>query len=153
MTILHGKPVAEWIDKKTNEEAMRLIENEGIVPTLAILRVGNNDSDIAYENSAVKKAKALGIHTEKFIMDPKADESDILDIVKYLNEDDNIHGVLMLRPLPKGVDEERVCNHLRPEKDIDGITNKTLGGILLDAEWDFRLAPQKQPWRYSSSTE
>lgn len=137
MTILHGKPVAEWIDKKTNEEAMRLIENEGIVPTLAILRVGNNDSDIAYENSAVKKAKALGIHTEKFIMDPKADESDILDIVKYLNEDDNIHGVLMLRPLPKGVDEERICNHLRPEKDIDGITNKTLGGIFTGCRMGF----------------
>ncbi len=130
MTILRGKPVADWIDEKTRKEAESLLEKEGIMPTLAILRVGNNGSDIAYESSAVKKAASLGIHTEKFIMDGKADESDILDIVKYLNDEPSIHGVLMLRPLPKDVDEERICNHLKPEKDIDGITNRTLGGIF-----------------------
>ncbi len=130
MTILRGKPVADWIDEKTRGEAESLLEKEGIMPTLAILRVGNNGSDIAYESSAVKKAASLGIHTEKFIMDGKADESDILDIVKYLNDEPSIHGVLMLRPLPKDVDEERICNHLKPEKDIDGITNRTLGGIF-----------------------
>ncbi len=130
MTILRGKPVADWIDEKTRKEAESLLEKEGIMPTLAILRVGNNGSDIAYESSAVKKAASLGFHAEKFIMDGKADESDILDIVKYLNDEPSIHGVLMLRPLPKDVDEERICNHLKPEKDIDGITNRTLGGIF-----------------------
>lgn len=133
MTILEGKPVADWIDEKTRSEATQLLEKDGTVPTLAILRVGNKPSDIAYENSAVKKAASLGIHTEKFIMDGKADESDILDIVKYLNDEPNIHGVLMLRPLPDSVDEERICNHLRPEKDIDGITNRALGGIFTGA--------------------
>ena len=137
MTILKGKPVADWIDEKTRSEAASLLENEGVMPTLAILRVGNKGSDIAYESSAVKKAASLGIHTEKFIMDAKADESDILDIVKYLNEEQGIHGVLMLRPLPKGVDEERICNHLRPEKDIDGITNSALGGIFTGAKTGF----------------
>lgn len=130
MTILRGKPVADWIDEKTRKEAERLLQKQGIMPTLAILRVGNKPSDIAYESSAVKKAASLGIHTEKFIMDAKADESDILDIIKYLNDEPSIHGVLMLRPLPKDVDEERICNHLKPEKDIDGITNRTLGGIF-----------------------
>ena len=137
MTILRGKPVADWIDEKTREEAASLLEKEGVMPTLAILRVGNNGSDIAYESSAVKKAASLGIHTEKFIMDAKADESDILDIVKYLNDEPNIHGVLMLRPLPKDVDEERICNHLKPEKDIDGITNRTLGGIFTGEKTGF----------------
>ena len=135
--ILKGKPVADWIDEKTRSQAQDLLEKEGILPTLAILRVGNNGSDIAYENSAGKKAASLGIHTEKFIMDAKADESDILDIVKYLNEEPNIHGVLMLRPLPKDVDEERICNHLKPEKDIDGITNRTLGGIFTGEKTGF----------------
>ncbi len=135
--ILKGKPVADWIDEKTRSEALSLLEDEGVAPTLAILRIGKKPSDIAYENSAIKKAASLGIHTEKFIMDAKADESDILDIVKYLNDEPNIHGVLMLRPLPESVDEERICNHLRPEKDIDGITNRALGGIFTGEKTGF----------------
>ena len=116
---------------------MRLIEDEGIVPTLAILRVGSKESDIAYENSAAKKAQTLGIHIEKFIMDVKADESDIMDIVKFINDSENIHGLLMLRPLPETVDEERICNHVKSEKDIDGITEKVLGGIFTGNQLGF----------------
>ncbi len=137
MEILKGKPVAEWIDSKTREEATRLIEESSIVPTLAILRVGNNESDIAYENSAVKKAANLGIHIEKFILEESADESDILDIIKFINEQENIHGLLMFRPLPHNMDEEKICNHVRPEKDIDGITERTLGGIFTGAQLGF----------------
>ncbi len=137
MEILKGKPVAEWIDEKTRGEATRLIEENGIVPTLAILRVGNNESDIAYENSAVKKAASLGIHIEKFILEESADESDVLDIVKFINEQENIHGLLMFRPLPHSMDEEKICNHVRPEKDIDGITERTLGGIFTGAQLGF----------------
>ena len=137
MELLKGKPVAEWIDERTKAEAMRLIEDEGIVPTLAILRVGSKESDIAYENSATKKAQSLGIHIEKFIMDAKADESDIMDIVKFINDSANIHGLLMLRPLPESVDEERICNHVKSEKDIDGITEKVLGGIFTGNQLGF----------------
>lgn len=137
MELLKGKPVAEWIDERTKAEAMRLIEDEGIVPTLAILRVGSKESDIAYENSAAKKAQSLGIHIEKFIMDAKADESDIMDIVKFINDSANIHGLLMLRPLPESVDEERICNHVKSEKDIDGITEKVLGGIFTGNQLGF----------------
>lgn len=137
MELLKGKPVAEWIDEKTKAEAMQLIEEDGIVPTLAILRVGNKESDIAYENSATKKAQALGIHIEKFIMDAKADESDVMDIVKFINDSENIHGLLMLRPLPTSVDEERICNHVKSEKDIDGITERVLGGIFTGNQLGF----------------
>lgn len=137
MELLKGKPVAEWIDEKTKAEAMQLIEDDGIVPTIAILRVGNKESDIAYENSATKKAQALGIHIEKFIMDAKADESDVMDIVKFINDSENIHGLLMLRPLPASVDEERICNHVKSEKDIDGITERVLGGIFTGNQLGF----------------
>ena len=104
--------------------------SKDIVPTLAILRVGSNPSDIAYEENAVKKAKSLGIHVEKYIMDIKSDESDVLDVLKIINDDENIHGVLMFRPLPKGMDEERVRNHLSVAKDMDGITDAALGGLF-----------------------
>ena len=129
MELLKGKPVADKINEQTVAMAEKLL-SQNIVPTLAILRVGNNPSDVAYEESAVKKAKTLGIHVEKYIMDIKADESDVLDVLKIINDDENIHGVLMFRPLPKGIDEEKVRNHLSAAKDVDGITDAALGGLF-----------------------
>ena len=129
MELLKGKPVADKINEQTVAMAEKLL-SQNIVPTLAILRVGNNPSDVAYEESAVKKAKTLGIHVEKYIMDIKADESDVLDVLKIINDDENIHGVLMFRPLPKGIDEEKVRNHLSAAKDVDGITDVALGGLF-----------------------
>ena len=96
MELLKGKPVAQWIDDNTQKTAEELM-GEGIVPTLAILRVGNKGSDVAYESSAVKKAQGLGIHVEKFILDEKADESDVMDIVQFINDADIAHGLLRLR--------------------------------------------------------
>ena len=129
MELLKGKPVADKINEQTAAMAEELI-SKGVVPTLAILRVGKNPSDTAYEDSAVKKAKSLGVHVEKYIMDAKSDESDVLDVLKVINDDENIHGILMFRPLPAGMDEEKVRNHLAASKDVDGITDAALGGIF-----------------------
>ena len=129
MELLKGKPVADKINEQTAAMTEELLSKD-IVPTLAILRVGKNPSDIAYEESAVKKAKSLGVHVEKYIMDAKSDESDVLDVLKVINDDENIHGILMFRPLPEGMDEEKVRNHLAASKDVDGITDAALGGIF-----------------------
>ena len=129
MELLKGKPVADKINEKTAAITEELLSKD-IVPTLAILRVGKNPSDTAYEDSAVKKAKSLGVHVEKYIMDAKSDESDVLDVLKVINDDENIHGILMFRPLPAGMDEEKVRNHLAASKDVDGITDAALGGIF-----------------------
>ena len=129
MELLKGKPVADQLAGHIEQNFDHLIANN-IAPTLAIIRVGNNESDIAYENSAVKKAQSFGIGVEKFIFDEKADEDDVIEVIKHINENESMHGILMFRPLPKHMDEERVCNHIAQEKDIDGITDKSLTGIF-----------------------
>ena len=129
MELLKGKPAADKINERTAVMAQELLSKD-IVPTLAILRVGNNPSDIAYEENAVKNARRLGIHVEKYIMDIKSDESDVLDVLKIINDDESIHGILMFRPLPEGMDEERVRNHLSAAKDVDGTTDAALGGLF-----------------------
>lgn len=129
MELLKGKPVADKIKEHVAAKVEGLI-NKDIVPTLGILRVGENESDIAYENSAVKVAKSLGIHVEKYIMDIKSTESDVLDVLKIMNDNDNIHGILMFRPLPKHIDEDMVRNHINPAKDIDGISDASVGGLF-----------------------
>ena len=68
MELLKGKPAADKINERTAAVAQELLSKD-IMPTLAILRVGSNPSDIAYEENAVKKAKSLGIHVEKYIME------------------------------------------------------------------------------------
>lgn len=129
MELLKGKPVADKIKEKVSQTVEELIDR-GIVPTLGILRVGENESDIAYENSAVKVAKSLGINVEKYIVDGDATEEDVIDVLKVMNEDDNIHGILMFRPLPKHIDEDRIRNHINPAKDIDGISDASVGSLF-----------------------
>ena len=129
MELLKGKPVADLICEKVQTEAEELLE-KGIYPTLGILRVGHNESDIAYETSAEKKAKSLGMNVEKYIMEVNSTESDVLDVLEVMNNDNNIHGILMFRPLPKGIDENHVINRINPAKDIDGISFESVGGLF-----------------------
>ena len=129
MELLKGKPVADLICEKVQTEAEELLE-KGIYPTLGILRVGHNESDIAYETSAEKKAKSLGMNVEKYIMEVNSTESDVLDVLEVMSEDNNIHGILMFRPLPKGIDENHVINRINPAKDIDGISFESVGGLF-----------------------
>ena len=129
MELLRGKPLADLIKRDTEKKTEELI-NRGIVPTLGILRIGESESDIAYENSAVKTAAALGIHVEKYIMDEKSKEDEVIDVLKVMNEDENIHGILMFRPLPPHIDEDRVRNHIEPSKDVDGISDAGVGSLF-----------------------
>ncbi len=136
MEILKGKPVADRLSAAMEQNIDKLLE-KGILPTLAIVRVGENSSDIAYENSAVKKANSLGIGIEKFILQADAKEEDLIDVIKYINENEKIHGVLLFRPLPKHMDEDRVRNHLSAAKDIDGITDQSLVGLFTGKQEGF----------------
>ncbi len=136
MQTLKGKPVSDCIKEKTEAMVSSMLERN-IVPTLGILRVGANESDIAYENSAVKTAGALGIHVEKYIMDSDSDESDILDVLKVMNEDDNIHGIMVFRPLPKSVDEDKIRNHIAAHKDVDGISDASVAGLFTENRMGF----------------
>lgn len=129
--LLKGKPVIDEIDKDISDNIEKLYE-ANIVPTLAIFRIGENSSDIAYENNAIKKAEKLGIKVEKYTCQEDIEECDVIDIVNIINDNDEIHGVLMLRPFPKHIDDEKVRNALSTSKDIDGITDESLAGVFTD---------------------
>lgn len=124
--LLKGKPVADAIDEGLIAKMPKFYE-KGIVPTLAIVRVGENGSDIAYENGAVKKAKKIGVQTEKFICDGKIEEADLIAVIESINQNPEIHGVLLLQPLPKHIDSEKVRNAIAAEKDMDCVSDGALG--------------------------
>lgn len=130
--ILSGKEVSQDLTQKLILEVEQL-KSKGISPTLAFLRVGENGSDLAYQRGAVKKAEKIGIKTIEFAFDEKVSQEELLETLDQINRDDNIHGVLMFRPLPKHLDEDFIRNQLNPSKDIDGITDSSLAGVFAGA--------------------
>lgn len=128
--LLLGKPVADAIAQRLGPR-IEVLAQRGVVPTLAIVRVGERPDDLSYERGAAKRAEALGIALARVVLPADATQADILSAIEDVNHDDSIHGCLLFRPLPDGIDEMRVCNALRPEKDIDGITAASLAGVFM----------------------
>ncbi len=126
--VLKGAPVAAKINETTAERAAALRE-KGVTPCIAILRVGEKPDDIFYENSAVKRADALGIKAVRVTLPVDVSEDDLIEKIKELNGDGTVHGVLMFLPLPKRMDGLRVRRTLSVKKDIDGITPGSMGGL------------------------
>ena len=127
--IWKGAPVAAALNEKTKEQALTLRE-KGVIPTLAIIRVGERPDDIAYETGACKRAAAVGVAVLQLILPANASEQELEQTIYMVNNDPNIHGVLLLRPLPKAMNEERLVGLLTPEKDVDGITDGSLCGVF-----------------------
>ncbi len=135
--ILKGVPVMAEMTERTRAEAAQLNE-KGIEPCLMTIRVGVRGDDIAYENSIAKRCEKAGVLLRKTVLDEQASQEAILEAVLCANEDKSVHGVLIFRPLPKGIDDEVVRNALLPSKDVDGITDLSLAGVFTGAE---RFAP------------
>lgn len=131
--LLKGKAVAKSLTEDTKAKAQELRER-GIVPTLAIVRLGENPGDLAYEKGALKRAEQTGIDVKQFVFDESISQEELIAAIESINQDDSIHGVLMFRPLPKHIDEKAVCESLAPEKDMDGITSGSMAGVFMDSE-------------------
>lgn len=102
----------------------------GVVPTLAVVRVGEKPDSVAYEQSAIKRAIALGLEAKQFVLPENATLQDVQDVLGQINDDPAIHGCLLLRPMPKHIDDEAACNALCAEKDSDGITLMSAGAVF-----------------------
>jgi len=126
--LLKGKPVADAITEKLRFEVEKL-SKKGIVPTLAILRVGKREDDLSYERGAMKRCAQVGIEVKQVILDGDIDNEQFLKKLEELNQDDGVDGILMFRPLPKQLNEEAATRLLAVEKDIDGNTQGSLAGI------------------------
>ena len=127
--LLKGKAVADALTEKNIETTERL-RAAGVEPVLAIVRIGENPSDMSYERGAMKRAEKTGVTVRQFIYDEAIGEDDFLKEIEKINGDDSIHGVLIFRPLPKHISDDKVRNLLASEKDVDGITDGSLAGIF-----------------------
>ncbi|MBQ2927237.1 MAG: bifunctional 5,10-methylenetetrahydrofolate dehydrogenase/5,10-methenyltetrahydrofolate cyclohydrolase [Oscillospiraceae bacterium] len=127
---LLGKEVNEALVASLQTRAAALRE-KNIVPTLAIVRLGENPSDLSYEKGATKRAEEVGVAIKNFILPETASKDEVLAVIDQINADDAIHGCLMFRPLPKHLknDLNEICNRLDPKKDVDSMTHLSNAGI------------------------
>ncbi len=127
--LLKGAPVAAAINDKTRS-IVAALNKTGVVPTLAILRVGERADDLSYERGAMKRCVELGVAVRQVIFPESVSEDEVLSAIRQLNQDASVHGVLIFRPMPKHIRDEAVRSALAPEKDVDGITDGSLAGVF-----------------------
>lgn len=127
--LLKGAPVAAAINEQTRN-IVAALGTKGILPTLAILRVGERADDLSYERGAMKRCADLGVAVRQVILPETVSEERVLSAVSELNLDAGVHGVLIFRPMPKHICDEAVRGALAPEKDVDGITDGSLAGVF-----------------------
>ena len=135
-TILEGPAVAEAISEDVLSRVTALAA-QGITPCLGILRVGERPDDLSYERGACRRAEVTGIAVRRFVFDEGVTTEELVEAVEAINGDDSVHGLLILRPLPAHIDEERVCNALVAYKDVDACGERSLGTLFTGADGTF----------------
>ena len=118
MLELRGKKVSDGIKEYVSKE----LETLSFVPKLAIVRVGENPDDMSYERGATKKLKSFGLDVASYVFPQDISDEDFKKAFRDINEDDEVTGILLLRPLPRTINEKDIENMIDPQKDLDGIS-------------------------------
>ena len=118
MLELRGKKVSDGIKEYVSKE----LEILSFVPKLAIVRVGENPDDMSYERGATKKLKSFGLDVASYVFPQDISDEAFKKAFKDINEDDEVTGILLLRPLPRTINEKDIENMIDPKKDLDGIS-------------------------------
>ena len=124
-----GAPVAQALTERLIVKANQL-KVQGIVPTLAIVRVGERPEDLSYERGALKRCEKVGIRVRQFTLPEESSHGDLMAVIEQINADREIHGCLLFRPLPPQIDEAAICAALDPAKDVDGVTAGSLAAVF-----------------------
>ena len=129
--IIDGSAIAETIREELSEEIKKLKETNDFTPGLAVVLVGENPASKAYVRSKNRAAHKIGIYSEQHDLAAETSESELLDLIDKLNNDDKIHGILVQLPLPDQIEENKVINAIHPDKDVDGFHPVNLGRLMI----------------------
>lgn len=127
--ILSGKVFAKAIKEEVAAEVQTLRDEHGVSPCLVVVRVGADSASEVYVKSKVKTAEELGIISEHRHLPEETSQEELLAIVDELNNRDDVDGILVQLPLPKGIDEKLVLEKIDPRKDVDGFHPINVGRL------------------------
>jgi len=129
--ILDGKAIAAAVLEECRAETAAL-KAAGITPGLAVVLVGEDPASKVYVGSKVRTCADLGFHSRKIVLPADTTQAALLEVVRELNEDPAIHGILVQSPPPKHIDEEAVVRALDPRKDVDGFHPENVAKLVLE---------------------
>ncbi|WP_425623249.1 bifunctional methylenetetrahydrofolate dehydrogenase/methenyltetrahydrofolate cyclohydrolase FolD [Brevibacillus borstelensis] len=129
-TILYGKEIAKDIREQLAGEVAELKQN-GIVPGLTVVLVGDDPASHSYVRGKARGCEEMGIRSEIIYKDASITEKELLEIVYQLNENPNVHGILVQLPLPAHISEKAVIEAISSEKDVDGFHPVNVGNMMI----------------------
>lgn len=129
--LLKGKVVSDQIISECIDKISKLKE-KNIIPTLALFKVGNNDSDSSYEKGIIKRCEQVGIEIKNYYFEKDVDPCEFYKSLGFANNDQNIHSILVFRPLPSQFKDDELRNYINPNKDVDGCCDTSLGSIFIN---------------------
>ena len=133
---LSGKEVTAALNARirANVETCRA---HGVEPTLCMVRVGDNPSDMSYERGASKRCETLGVACKQIHLPEDVSQEELLSVIEDVNQDPAIHGLLLFRPLPKHLNQALIENALDPAKDVDCMTDLSMSGVFTGKQIGF----------------
>lgn len=129
--LISGKAVSAALRTQIREETAALRENHGIHPGLAVVLVGNDPASQIYVRNKQKACEEVGFRAFKYRLNENSTQEQLLDLIRVLNKDDKVHGILVQLPLPKHIDEQTVILTIAPEKDVDAFHPMNVGRIMI----------------------
>ncbi len=135
--LIDGRAIAEQLHAETAQR-VEALKARGIQPGLVFVRVGEDPASRVYVGMKGKTCARLGIASDTKVLDEKTSEADLIQLIRELNADKKVHGILVQAPLPKHIRQEVVYAAVAPEKDVDGFHPMNVGKLLLGDATGFR---------------
>ena len=138
MIIIDGKEFSKKILEEISNEQKEIVERKNLRPAgLAVIIVGENPASQVYVRNKTRACEKVGFYSETIKLEENISEDDLIKKIEELNEDNKIDGILVQLPLPKHIDELKVINSIKPEKDVDGFSNVNVGKMVIGDESGF----------------
>ncbi len=129
--IIDGKTFAEGLRGRIAGHVQRLKDEHGITPGLAVVIVGHDPGSQIYVSQKAKQTVEVGMHSEKYELPADTSELEVLELVRRLNNDDKIHGILVQLPVPDHIDPNKIIATISPDKDVDCFTPASVGKLTI----------------------
>ena len=129
--IIDGKTFADGLRTRIAGHVQRLKDEHGITPGLAVVIVGHDPGSQIYVSQKAKQTVEVGMHSEKYELPADVSELEVLELVRRLNNDDKIHGILVQLPVPDHIDPNKIIATISPDKDVDCFTPASVGKLTI----------------------
>lgn len=133
--IINGKEISAFVKNRIKGE-VEVLKAKGTEVCLAVIIVGNNSASQVYVANKEKACAELGIKSLRYSMPEETTAEQLLEVINKLNNDDTVNGILCQLPLPRHIDEKKIINSIKPEKDVDAFHPVNVGKIMI-GDYDF----------------